>query len=205
MKKIILIFAVLASCLSFTSCKDDWDYDHDLENVFFFGPELWGYDASKLGNNNVLTYNVEQGQTVEVPMQFWCKFPVGTMLTYYYTAPKPADQKYYSQPWKNKDQVTYDGTELVRGVDYEVVDAKGNVLTPDATGAFSLSWTNGGVQNIYIKALNGKKGAFNLQTFNPASDVTLTNQDVESTVQHRTSDYEVRIFSQNYRVTIVVK
>ena len=61
--------AVIAG-MGLCSCDrdNDWDYDHSLENEFFFGPKEWGYESTKLGNNNVLTYSVIEGQTVAVPM-----------------------------------------------------------------------------------------------------------------------------------------
>lgn len=204
------MIAVIAG-LSLCSCDrdNDWDYDHSLENEFFFGPKEWGYESTKLGSNNVLTYSVIEGQTVSIPMHLWSEFVRSfNVETFYYTTPKPADEKYYPTPEINKTQVAYDGTVLTRGVDYEVVDANGNVLQPDSDGAFVMTWPNAkkGDQNIYIKALPGcKKGCFNLQTFNPASDVTLSNTDPESTYQSRTKQYSVRIFTQNYRVTVAIK
>lgn len=201
--------AVIAG-LGLCSCdrENDWDYDHSLENEFFFGPEEWGYESTQIGNNNVLTYSVVQGQTVAVPMHLWSEFVRSfDVRTLYYTTLKPEGQKYYPTPEINKTQVDYDGTVLTRGVDYEVVDANGNVLQPDSDGAFVMMWSNAkkGDQNIYIKALpGGQKGCFNLQTFDPASDVTLSNTDPESTYQVREKKYSVRIFTQNYRVTIAI-
>ncbi len=202
--------AVIAG-MGLCSCDrdNDWDYDHSLENEFFFGPKEWGYESTKLGNNNVLTYSVIEGQTVAVPMHLWSEFVRSfSVETFYYTTPKPEGEKYYPTPEVNKNQVAYDGPALTRGVDYEVVDSNGNVLQPDSDGAFVMTWPNAkkGDQNIYIKALpGGKKGCFNLQTFNPASDVTLSNQDPETTYQVKTKNYSVRIFTQNYRVTIAIK
>lgn len=209
MKKFFYLLMAMSCCLTYTSCGDDndWDYDHSLENVYYFGPEVWGYDTNKKGNNNVVIYSVKQGGTVEIPMQFWCEFVRSyDVETYYYVTPKPAGEKYYPSP-ASGSQVSYDGTVLTCGVDYEVVDAQGQRLMPNADGAYVMTWPNAvkGVQNIYIKALNGKTGAFNLQTFNPNSSTTLSNQDVESTVQNRTEQYEVRIFTQNYRVTVAVE
>lgn len=203
------MIAVMAGfCLSSCDRDNDWDYDHSLENEFFFGPKEWGYESTKIGSNNVLTYSVIEGQTVAVPMHLWSEFIRDfDVETFYYTTPKPADEKYYPTPEINKNQVSYDGTVLTRGVDYEVTDANGNVLQPNNEGAFVMTWQNAkkGDQNIYIKALpGGKKGCFNLETFNPASDVTLSNLDPESTYQNRTKKYSVRIFTQNHRVTIAI-
>lgn len=110
---------------------------------------------------------------------------------------------------RSYDVVTYYyvTNELQRGVDFEVVDANGQVLQPDANGALSLTWPKAkkGVQSVYIKALNGAKGSFKLQTFDPNSTVTLSNQDVSSTIQNKTDDYEVRVFTQNYRAKINIQ
>ena len=186
MKKILYLMIAVTCCLFYASCdNDDWDYDHSLEHVYYFGPEVWGYDDTKQGNNNVVHYEVSQGETIGIPMQFWCEFVRSyDVVTYYY--------------------VTGD---LERGKDYDVVDENGQVLSPDANGAFSLIWPNAkkGVQNVYIKALNGEKGSFYLQTLNPDSDVELSNQDVESTIQNKTDQYEVRIFTQNYKITVNVQ
>ena len=103
--------------------------------------------------------------------------------------------------------VAYTGPELVRGVDYEVVDASGNVVTPNASGAFEMMWPNAlkGIKNIYIKALpGGKKGTFNILTCAPDAEKP-SSSDVSSTIQHATGPYVVRIFSQNYRVAINIR
>ena len=186
MKK-LTYFLLALMCINLVSCDDDaWsDGDPALEHVYYFGFETWGYDETKKGNNNVVHYEVKQGETVAVPMQFWCEFVRSyDVTTYYYVA-----------------------GNLVRGTDYEIVDANGQVLQPNADGAFTLTWPNAkkGVQNVYIKALNGSTGSFLLQTFNPNSSVTLSNQDVSSTIQNKTDDYEVRIFTQNYKVTINIQ
>ncbi|MBD5068447.1 MAG: hypothetical protein HDT51_03760 [Alistipes sp.] len=208
MKLLKYILPALACAFAATACNDDWGNDNSaMEHVYYYGPEVWGYDDIKIGNNNVVHYEVAQGETVAVPMQFWCEFVRKyDVATYYYVAPKPAGEKYYPNATATA-AVAYDGPELVCGTDYEVVDAQGNKLEPNADGAYEMLWPNAkkGVQNIYIKALNGQKGSFNLQTFDPASDVELTNQDVETTIQHKTSDYEVRIFTQNYRVTVTIE
>lgn len=205
MKKIYFILVALLATLGVTSCGNDaWTYDKTLEHVYFFGPQVWGYDDIKKGNNNVVHYEVKQGETVAVPMQFWCEFNRNyDVVTYYYTAPKPSGEKYYATTGATKES-TYNGTELVCGVDYVVVDEAGNTLTPSETGAYSLVWPNAlkGVKQVYIKALpGGKKGSFNLMTCDPAGTKPV-NSDVATTVQHTEKDYEVRIFSQNYRVCI---
>jgi len=211
MKKILYTLMTLFATVSFTSCDDDdWTYDESLENEYFYGPQVWGYDkpgsTSGIGNNNVVFYDVEQGATVAVPMQFWCEFTRDyNVVTYYWVAPKPAGEKYVKElkTYSKDDLIDYNGPELVCGVDYEVVDENGNKLTPNADGAYEMIWPNAikGVQNIYIKALNGQKGTFNILTCSPDA-TTPSSSDVSTTYQHTTDQYSLRIFSQNYRVAI---
>lgn len=208
MKFLKYILPALVCACAATACDDDWSNDNSaMEHVYYYGPEVWGYDNIKKGNNNVVHYEVAQGDVVAIPMQLWSEYVRNyDVISYYYVTPKPAGEKYYPNATATKD-VAYAGPALVCGEDYEVVDAAGNKLTPNAAGAYEVLWPNAkkGVQNIYIKALNGQKGSFNVQTFDPASDVKLTNQDVATTIQNKTVDYEVRIFTQNYRVTVTIQ
>ena len=86
-----------------------------------------------------------------------------------------------------------------------VVDESGNTLTPDASGAYEMVWPNAkkGVQNIYIKTLNGKKGSLRVLTFSPDKKMDVT--DVSTTSIVKTEEYEVRAISENYFVTVVIK
>ncbi len=184
MKKLLYIIALLLSASVLPSCSnDDWDYDHSLEHVYFFGPEKWGYDENKTGNNNVVHYDIKVGETAVVPMQLWSEFTRNyDIVTYYYTVSE----------------------DLVLGKDYQVVDEAGNALTPDANGAYSMVWKNAvkGVKDIYIKSLpGGSTGTVTLQTADPAGP-TPVNNDLSTTLQSKTSNYELRIFSQNYKVAI---
>lgn len=211
MKKVLYTLVALFATMSLTSCSDDdWTYDKSLEHEYFYGPQVWGYDKPNstggIGNNNVVFYDVAQGETVAIPMQFWCEFRRNyDVVTYFWTTPKPEGEKYVKElkNYSNDDLVPYEGPELVRGVDYEVVDENGNTLTPNASGSYEMLWLNAlkGVQNIYIKALSGTKGSFNIMTCAPEG-ITPSGSDVSTTIQHATGEYVVRIFSQNYRVTI---
>lgn len=182
MKKLLYLMFCLTGLTFATSCEEDeWaNGDPALDHVYYIGFEEW---SAKFDNK--VTYDVTQGSTVSIPMQFYCEFVRDyDVETYYYVA-----------------------GDLVRGTDYDIVDANGSALQPDANGAFKLVWPHAkkGVQNVYVKALNGAKGKLKVQTFNPNSTVTLTNQDVSTTIQHTESQYEVRVFTQNYFVTVNVK
>ena len=180
MKKILYLLTIVLCSTAFISCDDEWGNDNSaMEHVYYFGFQEWGHAK------NDLVYNVDRNSTVEIPMQFWCEFVRSYNVdTYYYLA-----------------------GELKRGIDYEVVDENGNILSPDANGAFTFTWEKAikGIKMIYIKALNANTGSLIVQTFNPNSDVELSNQDVSSTIQNKTQDYEVRIFTQNYMAKVNVK
>ena len=68
-----------------------------------------------------------------------------------------------------------------------------------------MIWPNAqkGTQNIYIKALTGKKGKIRVLTFDPQKTIDAT--DINSTTITKTNEYEVRAFSENYYVTVNIK
>lgn len=184
MKKILYIMSLLLCGIMFTACSDD-DWSNDdapLQNVYYFGFEDWVTQTKK---SNSIEVTAPHGTTAVLPMQFWCEFIRSyDVVTYYWVV-----------------------SDLTLGTDYQVVDDNGQPLTPAANGAYSFTWENAkkGVKNVNIKALNGADGTIKVQTFDPASDVELTNQDVETTVQTRNDQYEVRIFTQNYLATVIIQ
>lgn len=99
-------------------------------------------------------------------------------------------------------------TAIVKNIDkYVVVDENGSVINPDSYGAYSFVWKNAlkGIKNIYVKAFPGSAvGTLTLQTSDPKAP-TPVNNDLSTTLQSKTSDYEVRIFLQNYKVAINIK
>lgn len=181
MKNILIILSVV--CGIFTGCGDDeWGNDNSaMEHVYYYGLCNEEYPGG-----NEKEYEVNQGETVTVPTQFFSVYTRSySPVVYYYT----------------------DGSasQLVCGMDYVVVDANGNELIPDADGAYQMVWPNakGGIQNIYVKALNGRKGSLRVLTFDPEKE--MDNMDVESTVIVRNDEYEVRAFTENYYVTVIIK
>lgn len=181
-----IYISVLACCLS-AGCSNDheeWENgDPALAHVYYYCFEKWG----GIPTGNDVTYSVNQGKTIAVPTQFYSSFTRKySPEVYYYTSVVPEKEI------------------LVRGTDYEVVDESGNSLTPDASGAYKMVWPNAmkGVQNIYIKALNGKKGSFRILTFSPDKKIDVT--DVSTTSIIKTGEYEVRAISDNYYVTVFI-
>lgn len=191
MRKIIFVLIAVSLCGVFASCGDDeWGNNNPvMEHIYYYGLDNEAYPG---GNEKV--YNVAQGQTVAIPSRFWSAFTRSyNPEVYYYTYSKNEDGEVLSSP------------ELVCGVDYQVVDQDGKVLASDENGAYSMVWPNAkqGVQNIYIKALNGNKGTIRVLTFDPKK--TMSSSDVSSTTIVKTSEYEVRAFTENYYVTVHIQ
>jgi hypothetical protein len=180
MKKLLFIFIALVSAILFSCEKETWsEGDPAMEHVYYYGFENWGT------YKNDLKFTVNRGATLLVPVQFHSeRVRAYDVTTYYYVA----------------------GT-AVRGTDYQIVDESGSVLQPDANGAFAMNWPEAvkGVKNIYVKALNGAAGTFTLLTYNPNAEIPISNTDVSTTTNNLTEDYEVRAFSQNYKVAVTIK
>lgn len=191
MRKIIFVLIAVSLCGVFASCGDDeWGNNNPaMEHIYYYG-----FDNEAYPGGNEKVYNVAQGQTVAIPSRFWSAFTRSySPEVYYYTYSKNEDGEVLSSP------------ELVCGVDYQVVDQDGKILVPDENGAYSMVWPNAkqGVQNIYIKALNGNKGTIRVLTFDPKK--TMSSSDVSSTTIVKTSEYEVRAFTENYYVTVHIQ
>ena len=189
MKKIITLFVYTVICSLFISCDEEWSNNNPaMEHIYYYG----------LGNvqfpgGNELQYNVNQGETVAIPTYFFSAYSRSySPVVAYYTSPIPQDEG-NTIP------------QLVCGTDYQVVEKDGNVLSPDNNGGYSMTWPNAikGSQNVYIKALNGTKGAIRVLTYDPNKTIDAT--DVSSTTITKTNEYEVRAFSENYYVTVYIK
>jgi hypothetical protein len=187
--KLMSLVGLLCGGLMFTACdNDDWGNDNEEKmNEFFFGFQDWGT------LKNDVVFNVNQGSTVEIPVQFWC---AGTRSF-------------------NAEAFYYVSSNLALGTDYQIVDANGSPLTQDARGAFVMTWdltspdatNNHRVQNIYLKALNGAKGDVTVMTFDPkdvdeSGKIKISNAYTPNNI---TSQYEVHAFTQNYKVKVTIK
>lgn len=173
--------------LFFMSCdnKHDWEDGKDeLKNEFFFAFEKWGQIP---GGNNV-TYKVNQGDVIAIPTEF-----------------------HSVQVLRQNPEVFYyvisadSANPLQLGEDYLVEDEEGNTITPKENGSFGMVWPNakGGVQNIYIKALNKNKGSLKVLTFDPEKKMDVTDRNTTYIV--KTNDYSIRAFSENYYVTLIIQ
>ena len=199
MKKIIYqiacVLCIMTFGLSQSSCSDDaWCNDNpETENVFYFGFQDWG----RL--NNGVAYTVNQGEKLDIPVQFWC-----------------AGSRSF-----DAEAFYYVDSNLTLGTDYQIVDANGNALQQDAKGAFTMKWQltgsddtdNHRIQSIYFKALNGAKGDVTVSTFDPKDvdadgKVKISNGSTDGVIytpNNINSQYEVHCFTQNYKVKVTIK
>lgn len=178
MKHTAYFLLALLGAAAAVSCSDDeWSNNNPaMEHVYYYGFQDWG----KLKND--LKYTVAQGDTIGLTTQFWSEYTRSYDVTSYY----------------------YTVSTLKAGTDYEIVDAAGRTLSPNAEGAYEMMWPQArkGVQKIYLKALRGTTGSVVIQTFNPNDTAAISNT---YTVNHITPDYEVHTFTQNYKVTVNIK
>ncbi len=196
---IVLMLTLVGGMQTLVSCSDDeWGNDNpEYKNVFIVAFNDWGPKS-----NNDMTYSVTQGSQVEVPVRLWCE----GMRSF------------------NADAFLYVDSSLQLGTDYQITDANGSVLQPDANGAYVLTWDlistdltdNHRVQNVKVKALNGKKGNVTLMTFDPkdvdeAGKLRISNggtkdDDTQYYVpNNKTDQYEVRCITVNYKVVVTIK
>ena len=186
MKKIFILLFAAIGC-TFMSCdNDEWgNGDPAMEHIYYFGFENWGEAASGTFNKNGVVYDVTQGSTLEIPVQFHSeRVRSYDVVVYYY--------------------VSNGASDLKRGVNYQIVDDKGTAIEPDANGAFSMSFPRAekGVKNIYVKALTAGAGSFNVLTFDPVAGEIAHPDNITNS---QTKDYEVRAFTKNYKVKVNVK
>lgn len=126
----------------------------------------------------------------------------------------PIPLQFYSERIRSYDAVAYfwvanystvaEPSNLVAGVDYTVVTESGTAITLDAQGGYAVTWPQAkkGVQNIKIKRLTSAKGVLRVNTFDSAVGTPNAN-DIESTVNNKTNDYEVRSLTyNNNKVTV---
>ncbi len=183
MKKLLYGMFMLLVGLTMVSCSnDEWgnEGEADKQHWYFFGFQEW---HGKTAND--ISKNLQRGETLTVPMQFWSERPqngINAEVEYYFVS------------------------TLLLGVDYQVVDESGNTLMPESDGGYKMVWANctKGVQNVYVRALQGNTGSIVLQTWNPArvddDKISTTN-----TVIVDRGNYKVSAFTQNYKMTINIK
>ncbi|GAB6007959.1 hypothetical protein [Dysgonomonas reticulitermitis] len=203
MKKILFI-CVTALLFGMTGCEKDniWgDGLPEMEHVYYIS----FYKTNV--NTDALNYEIAANGAAR-----W-RINTGTWVnTNEVNISSPIPLQFYSERIRSYDAVAYfwvtnnSGSTLVAGTDYSVITESGTVITPDAQGAYAVTWPQAkkGVQNIKIKRLTSAKGVLKVNTFNPAVGTPNAN-DIETTVNNRTNDYEVRLLTfDNNKVTVTL-
>jgi len=196
MKNLIYIFIIAISTV-FAGCSNDQTWPAgaaQYENTYYIGFQDWG----KL--DNAITFTVKKDSTLSIPVQFYSEQVKQYDVTVKYYA---SDSTYLTA---KKVGIAPASIAQV-GTDFNFVDDKGNVLTPDAKGAYLMVWPQAvkGVKNIYIKAIKSaaRTGtySFYLQFIDRKTngDITITNR-----LNNAVDPYTVNAFTQNFvrKITI---
>lgn len=207
MKKLIYLFAAIAvTMLTQTSCSDDdWTTDPALEHIYYVGFYKTGIFSDKLN------YEIDAAGNAQ-----W-RINTGTWNN---TGSDGVSSdiiiEFHSERVRSYDATTYfwvtnsdDKSTLAAGTDYVVVDGSGNTVTL-TDGKYSLLWPQAkrNKQTVRIKRLTTATGVLKINNTDPAKgQPSITEEDyVESTLNNRTGDYEVRGLSHDYNtVTVTFK
>lgn len=174
----LCLFSLLLLPLVSACSDDEWSNDNaEMAHIYYYGLANVKYPGG-----NELKYSVKQGATVTIP-------------TYFFSAFK---RSYSPEVWYYATS-----SDLTLGTDYAVVDKDGNTLQPSTDkGGYSMVFANAvqQEQDIYIKALSSKKGTVKVLTQDPS--IKMDANDLSTTTIVKTSEYEVRAFTENYYVTV---
>ncbi len=205
MKKILFIITA-AVVLMMTGCEGYRVWDDglpEMEHVYYIGFFKTNIAADHL--------SYEVAQNGDARWRFGANATTGTW--------RPTDEQWvasvpiqlYSERVRNYDAVSFlwvynlEGSSLIAGTDYTVMLEDGTKLTPNADGAYSVTWpeTRKGVQNIKIKrSPTSPSGKLRANLYNPTKTTPIMT-DLSTTIQNQTAEYEIRCMTHdNNRVTI---
>ena len=205
MKKILFMMAT-AFVLMTTGCNmyNTWDDGlPELEHVYIIG----------LFKTNLFTdfLSYEIAQNGDTRWRFGGNATSGTWETTDEQWVATIPLQFHSERVRTYDAVSYfwvynlDGSSLTAGADYTVTLDNGAVLTPNANGAYSLTWPQAkkGIQNVKIKrSSTSPNGTLRLNLYDPDKPIPLAT-DPSSAIQNKTAEFEIRCMTfDNDRVTI---
>lgn len=207
MKKILYICTAMFLLLGVTSCEKDnvWgDGLPEMEHVYYVG----FYKTNV--NTDYLSYEIAADGLAR--WRFGSSATAGTWAnTSEVNVTGPIPLQFHSERVRTYNPVNYfwvtnNGTSstLTAGKDYSVTTESGATITPDAQGAYSVTWEQAkkGIQNIKIKRLSSVKGSLKVNVLDPAKG-TPNASDITTTVNNHTNDYEIRGFTFDYnKVTV---
>lgn len=102
---------------------------------------------------------------------------------------------------------------LTPGVDYQVLTESGIQLTPNAQGAYSITWPEAkkGQQSIKIRRLTDKTGELRVMTLDrsrfapdPAVWTNPSRAELDHFINNETSEYTVKSFWHDYNFPVMI-
>jgi hypothetical protein len=223
MKNIIRYIVVALILMSVSGCNpyNTWPEGlPELEHVYYFSNVKTGN-----GTEQDLQHEIAANGTARFLLRIHYNPapPAGTPLTeWIYSEEKnvtcPIDVRFISERVRSYDVVTYFWVEtrsgnLAAGKDFSVMTATGATLTPNAEGAYSLTWPQAvkGEQSLKIKRLTSAVGEIRLVMLDrsrikfTATDTPDRNDLDVSLLNNKTNDYTVRGFWHDYRYPVIIK
>ncbi|MDR2148102.1 MAG: hypothetical protein LBE91_16780 [Tannerella sp.] len=205
MKKILFIMAtIVAFVLAGCESHNIWDDGPpEMEHVYYVC-----FHKTNI-QTDFLSYEVAQNGNAR--WRFGANATAGTWTTTDEQWVATVPFQFHSERVRTYNTVIYfwitnDGTSaLTAGTDYTVTLENGSALTPDANGAYSLTWaqTKKGIQNVKIKrSATSPNGVLKVNVLNPANG-TPNASDLSTTVNNQTAEYEVRGFTMDYNKTTI--
>jgi hypothetical protein len=199
MKKTAFLLAAGALFLS-SGCNtvETWDDGlPEMEHVYYIGFQKTNISRDKLDytvtQDGTSTWRYEKGAWQPAEKPFVASIP----FQFHSERIRPYDAVI------NFWVVNAGTSDLVAGTDYSI-SLEGTALTPD-NGIYSFAWPQAkkGVRNVEIKRLTSKNGTLKVYVLDPAKGTPDPNKYETTTVNNKTSEYEVRAFSFDYgKVTI---
>ncbi|WP_163211915.1 hypothetical protein [Bacteroides sp. 519] len=199
------MFAIIATTLCVISCGDDeWSTNPEYEHIYYVGFYKSYVHSQQLQYNIAADGTAQWRYYVSASVQSaWEK--TGTDGV---SSNIPIDL--HSQLKYQYDIIAYfyvandEGSNLVAGTDYIVVDETGNTIS-SSDGKYALTWSQANKEkrkNIRIKRLTSATGVLKVNTLR--TKPIITNDDfVETTSNNITNQYEVRGLSHDWNTQTV--
>ncbi|GHT18697.1 hypothetical protein AGMMS4957_01480 [Bacteroidia bacterium] len=206
MKKIINYISAGLLMVSVASCDvyETWgEGDPALEHTYYVGPvktnlstEQLEYEIDAAGVARWKKYEL----TSTAPVAWAWEYSDETNVT------TPIPIRFISERIRSYNVVSYFWitSALTAGTDYSVLAGDGTPLTPNAQGAYSLTWPQAkkGVQSVKIKRLSAAAGALKLNALNPDL-MPVDRNNLETLLNNQTSDYVVKGISFDYNTLTI--
>ena len=145
--------------------------------------------------------------------------PTGTPLTEWVYADEknvtcPITLRFVSERIRTYDVVTYFWVEtrsgnLTAGTDYNVLTESGAALTPNAQGAYSLTWPQAkkAQQSVKIRRLSSTPGELRVMMLDRSkfAGANPDRNNLNELLNNQTNDYLVRGFWHDYNYPVIIR